>query len=100
MQHTVSQFCDAHHLETTTDIRYMDLVCEIGELGKELLKGSEYGHKTHENTPALEMEMGDCIFSLVALCNALHIDMDVALGKALAKYQARFIEKGHIGSEE
>lgn len=100
MQELVSEMVKRYGLETTPELRYVDLTTEVGELGKELLKGSDYGKKTLEKTDNLESEMGDTLFSLTCIANSLNIDLQTALVNAMKKYQKRFNEKGSIGSEE
>lgn len=100
MQGLVSEMVNRYGLETTPELRYVDLTTEVGELGKELLKGSNYGKKTLEKTDNLESEMGDTLFSLTCIANSLNIDLQTALVNVMKKYQKRFNEKGSIGSEE
>ena len=99
MQRLVEDFVDEYGLRTTKEIRYMDLVSEIGELGKELIKCRDYGKKEFVMTPGVEEEMGDCLFSLFALCGELGVDGEKALIMALDKYRLRFCERGRVGSE-
>jgi len=98
MQKLAADFISEFSLQTGPEIRYMDLVSEVGELGKEIIKGSNYGKESFIKTPELAEEIGDCLFSLLALATELEIDADVALGQALSKYRLRFAQKGHIGS--
>ncbi len=42
-QAVVAEFVRAHGLETDGWVRFLDLVSELGELSKELLKVSDYG---------------------------------------------------------
>lgn len=100
LQGLVSEMVKRYGLEITPELRYVDLVTEVGELGKELLKGSNYGKKTFEKTENLESEMGDILFSLTCIANSLNIDLQTALLNSIDKYQKRFNEKGSIGSEE
>lgn len=98
MQQKVEQFVAQFGLECGAQIRFMDLVSEVGELGKEIVKGSNYGREPYENTPAAADEAGDCLFSLLALCAELGIDAQTALEGALAKYRRRMEKKGDAGS--
>ena len=99
MQDKVKKAVEEYHLSCGAAVRYIDLVSEIGELGKEILKETEYGdHEYTINETSIE-EMGDCIFSLLALCSKMEIDADSALDYALEKYKKRFCEKGNISSE-
>ncbi len=98
MQETVVKFIEKYNLSCDEKIRYMDLVSEVGELGKEIIKGCEYGKQQYTKTPNSENELGDCLFSLFALCYEMNIDAKSALDKALAKYEKRFNLKGEISS--
>ena len=98
MQKDVKEFLDKYNLHTSAEVRFVDLVSEVGELGKELLTGTDYGKNEHVQTPGASGELGDCLFSLLALCCEMDVDAEAALGRALAKYAARFAAKGSIGS--
>ena len=100
MQGLVSEMVKRYKLEITQELRYVDLTTEVGELGKELLKGSDYGKKAFAKTDNLESEMGDVLFSLTCIANSLNIDLQTALINVMKKYQKRFDKKGSIGSEE
>ena len=52
----------------------LDLVSEIGEVSKELLKSSDYGKGDLKVTEDMKKEMGDVLFSLIVLANELDID--------------------------
>lgn len=99
LQNKVSEFIEKYNLEISPELRYIDLTSEMGEVGKELLKGNGYGEKQFEKTENLESELGDTLFSLICLSNTLDIDLEKALAGVLDKYKSRFDEKGHIGSE-
>lgn len=99
MDKQVSEFLCQHQLKCPPETRYMDLVSEVGELGKELLKGSQYGKEKLKITKDTELELGDCLFALLALCHELEIDGDSALKKALEKYSERLKVTGSPGSE-
>ena len=98
MQRSVREFVRKYNLACGYQVRYMDLVSEVGEVGKELIKGSGYGKRMYRNTPETQDELGDCIFSLLALCEELGVDAEAALEGALGKYEKRFAEKADIGS--
>ena len=99
MQNRVLSFINQHNLNGDGTIRYIDLVSEVGELGKELLKAGGYEALVCRKNENMIEEMGDCLFSLFALCCALDIDSETALNIALSKYQMRFEQKGAIGSD-
>ena len=98
IQEKVNELIKKYNLESSTEIRFIDLVSEIGELGKEILKGNDYGKKNFSNTDNIESEVGDLFFSLICVANDLNIDLTKALDKVLNKYDNRFSNNGHIGS--
>ncbi len=98
MQNSVKDFLEKNKLFNSEQIRYIDLVSEIGELGKEIIKSTNYGKTSYSlNDTALE-EMGDCLFSILALCCEMNIDADKALELAIEKYNKRLDTTGSIGS--
>lgn len=79
--------------------RLMDVQSELGEVAKEILKETEYGKKEWKNASEdAASEMGDLLFSVIALANAMHVDLDTALKNVLQKYEKR-LKKGGAGSE-
>ena len=100
IQKKVSDFNTKYNLGGSIETRFIDLSSEVGELGKEILEGTNYGEKEFSRTDNLESEFGDVLFSLTSAANCAGVDLDVALEKVLKKYENRFNKKGHIGSEE
>ncbi len=100
MQEIVKEMIKEYNLESSVEIKFIDLISEAGELGKEILKGNNYGKKEFVKTDNLELEIGDVLFSLICIANELNIDLTVAFDKVMEKYNSRFKEKGTIGSEE
>ncbi len=98
MQNKVSEFRSKYNLNKNKEICYMDLVTEVGELGKEIIKGTNYGVKDFELTANTKSELGDCLFSLLSLADCLDINIKEALNEVIDKYEKRFLEKGNIGS--
>lgn len=97
-QKKAAEFARVHGLSLDTQVRFLDLASELGELSKELLKSSDYGRAPAAATAEMELELGDCVFSLLCLCDALDVDAQRALDAALAKYARRFRETGQAGS--
>lgn len=97
-QEAVAEFVRVHGLETDACVRFLDLVSELGELSKELLKASDYGKRPLAATEAMKDELGDCVFSLLCLCGVLELDAEEALDGALAKYERRIARHGEAGS--
>ena len=60
--------------------------------------GDDYGKRPYTPTPETAEELGDCLFSLLALCCELDVDAEGALSGALEKYGARLRRKGDAGS--
>ena len=98
IQDKVNDMIKKYDLESSTEIRFIDLVSELGELGKEILKGNDYGKKDFCHTENLESEFGDVFFSLICVANSLNVDLKEALDVVLKKYEERFSNKGNIGS--
>lgn len=98
IQEKVKIFCRIKNLESPLEIKALDLVSEVGEISKEIIKGTKYGIKNFQKTENTETELGDVLFSLITLANQLDIDLEIALEKVLEKYQKRFEEKKDIGS--
>ena len=98
-QRQVAEFVHAHDLSAGVETRILDLVSEMGELAKEGLRGSDYGSVAMLPTSEWSSEMGDMIYSLLALANETGVDLETALESALAKYRARIAERGDPGSE-
>lgn len=99
IQKEVKNFAIKHNLGGSVETRFIDLTSEVGELGKEILKGSDYGAKEFDKTDNLESEIGDVLFSLVSVANCVGVSLETALNRVLRKYEDRFSAKGHIGSE-
>lgn len=98
MQKRVKDFVEQYSLSCGVRNRYMDLVSEVGELGKEILKSTDYGKTSFQTTDAAKEEMGDCLFSILALCEEMNIDAHDAMNGALRKYAQRFEKAASIGS--
>ena len=82
-QEIVKEFCEKHNLGGSAEIRLLDTLSELGEVAKEILKGSA---------------IGDLFFSLLTLANELGSSLDDVLDNVLRKYERR-LQKGSAGSE-
>ena len=60
--------------------------------------GSDYGKKSFQQNEKIELEIGDVVFSIIALSNSLDINIEDALQKVLKKYEQR-AKQGSIGSD-
>ena len=99
LQKLVSEIVRKYDLEVSPELRYIDLESELGEVGKELLIGNDYGKREFTNTDNLESELGDTLFSLICLANTVDINLENALINAIKKYERRFNKSGSVGSE-
>ena len=93
MQSKVKRFIEQHSLSCPVQSRYIDLTSEVGELGKELLKASDYGKRSPVLTAEATEEAGDCLFSLLALMNELGIDAQEALNAVLKNTNTASIKR-------
>lgn len=98
LQKDVLSFVSDNNLETTVETRLLDLVSEVGELSKEILKGSDYGKEEFQITSNLSDEFGDVLFSLICIANSTDVDLEKALKAALYKYRKRIEQTGQLGS--
>ena len=99
LQEEVLKFTQKYNLNGSPEVRYIDLTSEVGEIGKELLIGNNYGEKQFTKTENLESEIGDTLFSLICLSNEVNVDIEKALKVVIKKYENRFDKAGTVGSE-
>jgi len=98
-QRTVARFVERHELQIPVEARTLDLVSEVGELAKEVLKGTDYGRKPFAPAEEWAGELGDAFFSLICVANGTGVNLRAALEGALAKYERRIARQGNLGSE-
>lgn len=98
VQKRIKEFCEINRLSNDPQVRMLDIVSEVGEVSKEILKMSDYGAKKPEFREEIRGELGDLLFSLMTLANSLDIDLEEALEIVLKKYEKR-LAKGSAGSE-
>jgi len=100
IQQESAQIAAQYSLSTSAAARYIDLCAEIGELGKELLIGSDYDSIPLQTTDNTAKELGDIVFSLAMLANSLDLDLQCCFDQAIDKYRKRFESSEQIGSLE
>lgn len=100
LQKRVEEFVEEHQLSTSLEVRILDLLSELGELSKEVLKSSSYGQNDFVTSKAFEDEFGDLLFSLICMANSAGVNMEKALENSLKKYKKRMTDGGQIGSLE
>lgn len=97
-QRTVAGFVEAHGLDAPAEARVLDLVSEVGELAKEVLKGTDYGREAFRETEDWGDELGDALFALICAANGTGVNLAIALDKTLDKYRQRLDLGGDAGS--
>lgn len=97
-QRSVSRFVEWHRLKAPVQTRLLDLVSEVGELAKEVLVATAYGHRSFEPTDGWKRELGDALFSLICVANCTDVDLEMALEGAMKKYAQRLADSGDAGS--
>jgi NTP pyrophosphatase (non-canonical NTP hydrolase) len=97
-QSTVADFVRRHGLLHDPAIHALDLASEVGEVAKEVLLATDYGRRTPQSRPQLVDELGDALYSLLALAEACGVDAGGALDGALEKYERRLVAREEAGS--
>lgn len=97
-QEKSAEFAAEHNLKHAPQIHLIDLLSELGEVAKELLKGSNYGEQPLTLRDEMTSELGDTLYSLCLLAESLDIDLDTALSETLLKYERRWQNTGSVDS--
>lgn len=98
IQKKINNYTRDKNLNLDVKVRVIDLISEVGELSKEILKGTNYGAKEFEKTNDWESEIGDVFFSLICIANETGTNLEECLNHVIDKYEKRFISKGDLGS--
>jgi NTP pyrophosphatase (non-canonical NTP hydrolase) len=98
LQRTVASFVEEAGIEAPVHARLLDLVSEVGELSKEVLKATDYGHAPFNPPESWAGELGDVLFALVCLAKSTAVDLEAALNGALDKYRERMALGDDAGS--
>ncbi|HHS96747.1 MAG TPA: nucleotide pyrophosphohydrolase [Chloroflexi bacterium] len=97
-QRRVATFARQRGLLHDPVVHALDLAAEVGEIAKAVLEAVEYGSTSFQTTADLRAEIGDALYSLLALAEACDVDAGEALEEALAKYERRLAETGQARS--
>lgn len=98
VQRAVADFAEQAGLKASTEAGVLDLASEVGELAKEVLKGSRYGREPYSTTAGWIEEMGDVFFALLLLANSTGVSLEEALDTTLAKCRERLARTGTVES--
>lgn len=93
LQLRVSEFMEEHGLGKSPEFAILDLAAEVGEIAGDATKSSDWGQKKEE-LKVSEDEIGDALFSLLSVADALEIDAEEAFEKSMKKYRKRIEETG------
>ncbi|MFQ6009597.1 MAG: MazG nucleotide pyrophosphohydrolase domain-containing protein [Candidatus Aenigmatarchaeota archaeon] len=93
MQEKVKRFVEENKLQMSPEHAALDLISELGEVAKEILKATDYGRHPPKKREEIKSELGDALYSLINLANTLNVDIEEALELAMEKYKKR-IQKG------
>lgn len=96
-QHRVAAFVEAHEMDSPPAYRLLDLVSELGEVAKDAAESTDYGDSPTDLRVEAD-EIGDVLFSLLALADGLEVDAGAALDESLTKYEGRISEDGTAAS--
>ncbi len=96
-QQRVATFLRDHDLESPPAYRLLDLVSEVGELSKDAAVSTGYGESPADLAINSD-EIGDVLFSVLALAEGLDVDAEAALDEALEKYETRLADGDGPGS--
>jgi NTP pyrophosphatase (non-canonical NTP hydrolase) len=97
-QQRVAVFARRHNLLHDPDTHTLDLVSEVGEIAKEMLLATDYGQRAPQFRSDLAGEIGDALYSLLALAEVCGVDAEDALNDPLQKYERRLVKHGGVGS--
>ena len=89
MQEKVKQLVERYELTASPESRYIDLVTQIGELGKTILEATDYGYRSFKASEEMKHEAGSCLFSLLALLNDYGLDETEILEDVLQGYETQ-----------
>ena len=97
-QQRVAAFVKEYELQGEPAFRVLDLAAEVGEIAADATKSTDWGMEQSELNVETD-EIGDALFSLLAVAESLDIDAGDALGESLAKYEKRLDETESASSE-
>jgi hypothetical protein len=94
LQRTVASFAEEAGIEALVHLRLLDLVSDVGELSKEVLKATDYGRAPFNPPESCAVEMGDGLFALMCLVQSR---LQIHSG-AVGKYRGRMALGDDAGS--
>lgn len=95
----IKEFNLKNNRKLDTNSRFLDIVSEIGELSKEVLKKTKYGTCEFEKTDKFIEEFGDVLYSLISFGVECGVDVENSIDLVLKKYQSRIENTGNMASK-
>lgn len=96
-QQKVAEFIQEHEMQSEPSFLILDLAAEVGEIAADATKSTSWGTSPDELDVKSD-EVGDALYSLLAVAESLDIDAGDALDEALEKYRRRIEETGNASS--
>ena len=93
-QRKVKEFCELYNIKCPLEYRILDVVSELGEFVKEIIKSTNYGKDEFIFREEIKEELGDLLFSLIVVANELNINLEEALNLVIDKYKRRIEKRG------
>lgn len=97
LQDRAVSFAETHELQAPPAYRVLDLAAEVGEIAGDATESSGYGTDPDELDVRAD-ELGDALFSLLLVADAVDVDAADALDASLRKYERRLEEADRAGS--
>jgi len=91
-QQKVKEFVQKHNLTSGIEGKILMLTHEVGEIAKEGLKMSNYGKKVidpAQPTGKMALELGEILYCVADMANALNIDLEEAFELALDHFASK-----------
>lgn len=98
-QRKVAEFMDEHEMRGEPAFQILDLASEVGEIAADATKSTRWG-QSPDDLDVNSDELGDALFSLLAVSESLDVDAADALDEALEKYRSRIRETGSASSAD
>ncbi len=96
MQQKVKEFAQTHKMVSSIESKIFMLTHEVGEIAKEGLVLSNYGKSSINPTQPsgkMAIELGEILYCVADMANAMNIDLEEALGLAFDKIAAKVQKK-------
>lgn len=84
------EFIAQHNLETQPAFSLLDVMAELGDVARELLKSTDYGrHPETADSTQMREAIGDLMFSVAYLSTLYDVDPEAALWESVRKFESK-----------